>query len=78
MKIRVSSRKEKVSRDELLVDVSGLTEYEAQDFVDEVKRRVTIKSCRKKVRTDPCGELPRGRGTGRRQVIDVNINVIRD
>lgn len=63
-------QREDCSRGELEIDVGGLTKYEAEDFVDEVKRRVRIK----KRPSRP----PRGGGTGRRQTIDVNINVNRD
>lgn len=71
MKIYVKNKKrerEIPGRGEIEIDVGGLTKFEADEFVDEVKRRVKIKS------------LPQKREQDRsdRRTIDVNINVNRD
>lgn len=68
--VRNSKKERHAGRGELEIDVGGLTEYEAEDFVDEVKRRVKIRS-----RSDRRSTCEGKRGGPQRQVIDVNINV---
>lgn len=74
--LKNKSNKEKPYKAELVVDVGGLTEDEADELIDMIERRVSIKSRTDRVR--PCDLSRKDRGYNDRQVIDVNINVNRD
>ncbi len=69
MKLYVKNRKKNKAntRGELVIDVGGLTEWEAEEFIEQVQRRVTIKTSR----NDPAR-------IGDKRSIDVNININRD
>lgn len=68
--VRNNKRERPSGRSELEIDVGGLTEWEAEDFVEEVKRRVSLKKPRRSCSTDDYREKRRER----RVTIDVNVH----
>ncbi len=73
---RNKNRRTHNDRGEVVVDIEGPSDYEAEEFVHEVRSRVTIR--RQCVdgydHCDVQGSPPRGGGTGRK-TIDINLNI---